>query len=532
MKYRLGTTLGVLSQLSAVGLLLTSGWLISRAAEQPPVLYLMVAIVSVRFFGVSRSVLRYAERLATHNAVLGDLSDERIDLYRALERSAPLGLTNQRRGDVLRRIVADVDALQDRIVRVRQPWIETVVTSYLTVAVVALIEPIIGLVLGIVVSVAAFVVPFLVDLATAKTVATIAPVHGVMSATMVEALSIAPEAVVYGQSQTYVRQVENSVTSLAHAESRNASFAGIGSALVALLIGVAVVFSAVLAVGLVGEGNLAPVLIAVVVLAPLALWDSLDQLSTVAQLRRQTASSMERIAALKALPPTITEPDNRVEIPEDLDIDIRGLVVGWAGNPVTQPIQASIPFGSIVAVTSPSGGGKSTFAATLARLIEPISGQLNIGGLDIRDFESAQIRSLVTVLEQEGHLFDTSIRENMRIGDPEASDSTIHAALVEAGLGEFIHSLPKGLATMVGSAGNQLSGGERQRLALARALLAGRQILILDEPTEFLDAPTAQALLSDVLKLRGRHSVIILTHNPEVVAQADVVLALEPFRLP
>lgn len=531
MKYRLGTTLGVLSQISAIGLLLTSAWLISRAAEQPPVLYLMVAIVSVRFFGVSRAVLRYAERLATHNGVLGHLIDERVSLYQALNRSAPVGLAGQRLGDVLRRVVSDVDALQDRIVRVRQPWIETVVTSYLTVVVISLINWRSGLVLLAVVTFSAFVVPLIVDRTTAKSMSEVAPAQGEMSGQIVEAMMVANEAIVYGATEKFTNPINQLVTDLEKREHRNSQLTGFGSGLVAIAIGTAVVSSAIFAVNSANGGWLDPVLIAVVILAPLALWEPLDQLGVVAQIKRQTTSSMERITALRALPDSITEPENPGSLEATPDISIKDLVVGWSGQAVTNPFSANIAFGSVYAVTSPSGGGKSTFAATLARLIEPISGELRIGGVEISALQSSQVRELVTVLEQEGHLFDTSIRENLRIGDPKADEGQMFAALNQAGLLDFVNSLPEGLDTAVGERGQNLSGGERQRLALARALLAGRQILVLDEPTEFLDFTTAEALLTDLLKLRGTHTIIILTHNPRVISAADGVIAIEPFRI-
>ena len=531
MKYRLGTTLGVLSQLSAIGLLLTSAWLISRAAEHPPVLYLMVAIVSVRFFGVSRAVLRYAERLATHNGVLGHLIDERVSLYQALNRSAPVGLAGQRLGDVLRRVVSDVDALQDRIVRVRQPRIETIVSSYLTVLVISIIDWRIGLGLLAAVTFSAFVVPLIVDRATAKSMSEVAPAQGEMSGQIVEAMMVANEAIVFGATAKFTNPINQLVTDLENREHRNSQLTGFGSGLVAIAIGAAVVISAVLAVDSANGGWLSPVLIAVVILAPLALWEPLDQLGVVAQIKRQTQSSMERITALRALPASITEPEIPGSLQPAPDILIKDLVVGWSGQPVTNPFSANIAFGSVYAVISPSGGGKSTFAATLARLIEPISGELRIGGVEISHLQSGQVRELVTVLEQEGHLFDTSIRENLRIGDPKATEEQMFAALSNAGLLDFVNTLPDGLDTAVGERGQNLSGGERQRLALARALLAGRQILVLDEPTEFLDFTTAEALLADLLKLRGTHTIIILTHNQRVISAADGVIAIEPIRI-
>lgn len=525
-RFALGTLLGVLSQLSAIGLLLASGWLISRAAQQPPVLYLMVAIVGVRAFGIARAALRYAERLVTHDAALRRLAAERIALYGALRRSAPRGLPAHRRGDVLRRILDDVDALQDRIVRVRQPWIETVASCVVTIAVVTAIDPRIGALHAVAVAGAIVLSIAVVGRASRSHAIAVVPAHGQLAADAIETMSVAAELIANGRTQAAAARLKVSTRRLAAAEQTTSWLAGLGSALVAVCIAMAVTGSVVVGVAAVHEGSMDAVLLAVVVLAPLALWEQLEQLSVVEQNRHRTTAAVARVRALNGATASVSEPEVPCRRPDRWDLSIRDLDIGWGRTPVARGISFRLPEGGVVAVTGPSGSGKSTLGATVARLIEPLGGSIELGGTDVRELASADVRSRIGMLEQEGHAFDTTIRENLRIGRPDADEEAMRRALNMAGLTGFLAGLIDGLDTQIGPGGDRLSGGERQRLALARALVADRRILILDEPTEFLDAETAEALLTDLLALAGERSLLVFTHSPAVLERIGTVVDL------
>lgn len=514
MKWRLaaGWTLGVAAQLSVIGLLLTSAWLISRAAEHPPVLYLMVAIVSVRAFGIGRSVLRYGERLLTHDAAFGMLTRERIGAYVALERAAPSGLSGERRGDLVRRAVADVDSLQDRQLRVRLPLTVNLCAEACVVVLAGWIDLPTGLILAGIVAALQLGVPLLVAHQGGVEQRSVAGLHGSMSAQLAEAVGAAPDLVAYDAAGRVRERLLDTDRQLVKAQHGAAWLNGLGSALVLLGVGAAVCLSVLTASAAVASGGLQPTLLAVLVLAPVALLEPLGSIPVIEQERQRVRASVDRIRALGDLRSPRSEPDSAWPLPADTTLVVRNLSVGWQGSTAATGIDFTLGHGEVLAIGGPSGSGKSTLAMTLLGLIERLDGAIALGGVDLRQLAGADIRHRIGLLQQDGHIFATSLRENLRIARPDATDAQFEHALSLAGLLDFVRRLPEGLATEVGENGNRLSGGERQRLGLARLLLAEHRILILDEPTEHLDRPTAEALLEDVLALAPDRSILIITH--------------------
>ena len=252
------------------------------------------------------------------------------------------------------------------------------------------------------------------------------------------------------------------------------------------------------------------------VLTPLALADVLGGIPVAAQLATRVRASLKRVDEVVSAKPPVQEPETAEPLPADRDLVIRNLHAGYGGPAVLQGVDLTVPFGSRVVVTGPSGAGKSTLAAVLLRFLEPRSGVVALGGVDLTQLSGDEVRSAVGLLTQESHVFDTSIRENLLLAKPGASDLRLWKALYRARLGCFVEGLPDGLDTMVGEHGARLSGGERQRLAFARLLLADHDILVLDEPTEHLDEETGRALLTDLYEAAGRRTVVLLTHRPEL----------------
>lgn len=516
-----GAVLGVLAGWSAVGLMLTSGWLLSRAAEHPPVLYLMVAIVAVRAFGVARGALRYAERLLTHDGALRGLTEVRVSVYRSLERRAPAGIGGLRRGDLVERVVGDVDALQDSILRVRLPWLVTGTAAAGTVALVAVVLPPAGVVLAVAVTLVVAGVPALLHVAGRRTDAVLAPLRGELGAAVSEGVSAAPDLVAYGATGLVRERIAGVDARLRRAERHLAWLHGLGSAVVLLVVGVAMAAMLWIGVADVATGALDPVLLAVIALAPVALLDPLDAVPAISSTRTQVAGARERLAAVTRAEPPVAEPTATGSVPNGCAIEVRGLTAGWPGGPdVLQGVDLSVPEGAVVTVTGPSGSGKSTLAAVLLRFLEPRTGSVTLGGVGLGSLTGEQVRAVVGLLGQDEHVFDTTIRENLRIADPDADDEALWRALDAGGLGPFVRGLPHGLDTDVGEHGANLSGGERQRLGLARLLLGDHRVLILDEPTEQLDEETGDALLADLLALarpaRGSdpaRSVLLISHT-------------------
>jgi thiol reductant ABC exporter CydC subunit len=299
---------------------------------------------------------------------------------------------------------------------------------------------------------------------------------------------------------------------LAAAERRSAWSAGLGNALLVLCVGGASVAGLVLGSG----ADISGPVFAVLVLTPLALADALGGIPATAQVAMRVKASLQRVQDLLSAPTPVHEPATPHELPAGRDLVISHLTTGYDNHPVLRDVGLTVAAGSRVVVTGPSGSGKSTLAAVLLRFLEPTSGQVALGGVSLTDLNGDDVRSVIGLLTQESHVFDTSIRENLLLAKPGASDLMLWRALYRARLGEFVYSLPEGLSTMVGEHGARLSGGERQRLAFARLLLADHDVLVLDEPTEHLDEETARVLLADLFAAAGHRTVVLLTHRPEL----------------
>lgn len=522
MKARLttGWLLGVAAQLSVIGLLLTSGWLITRAAEHPPVLYLMVAIVAVRAFGIGRSVLRYGERIFTHDAAFRMLTTERVNAYRALDRAAPIISHHGSRGDAMSRVVADIDALGDRQLRVRIPGTINACAYALVIAVAGWIHLPSGVILGGVVVVLQLGLPLLVRVQSAVEQRAIAELNGRMAADLAEAIATAPDLVAHGATRPMAARITGTDERLVQVQKKTAWLTGLGSTVVLLAVGAALTLVAWSCTIAVAQGQLQPVMLAVVVLAPIALLEPLDAITVIEQHRLRVQSSAQRVKDLAYLPQPVTDPVESAALPSNNAygdpgaagvLVARNLAVGWQESCVTS-LDLSLHPGDTLAICGPSGSGKSTLALTLVKLLERRGGSVSLGGVSYDALTGEQLRQRIGLLQQDEQIFATSIRENLRIAKPDTNDHDLFEALDRVGLSALIRTLPNGLDTHVGEHGNRLSGGERQRLALARLLLAEHQILILDEPTEHVDRAVADELLTDILALAPQRSIIVITH--------------------
>lgn len=515
----LGLTLGVLAQLAAVGLLLAAAWLIVRAAEEPPVLYLMVAIVSVRFFGIARSVLRYAERMATHDVALADAVEQRVAAYVDLDRVAPAGIGDLRRGDLVSRVVADVNRLQDRLLRVRVPWWVGLAATAVVVGVVGGVDLRSGLTIAAGAALSGIGLRWLVARAGAGRGAQ-AEAQGRLAAEVAASAVAARELVACGAAEGARTRADDATRDAHAAQTSGAHVGGVGTAVVLAVTG------AVVSVLAAWSGGVDPVVVGVILLAPIALVEPITGWAEAERVRPEVEAAAARLAVLSQMPDPIAEPTHLRPLPDRLDLEVDGVVVGWDA-PVTAPVSFTVPEGAKVAVTGPSGVGKSTLAYALLRLLPTWDGQVRLGGVPTTELAATEVRRRIGYLGQDDVVFDTSIRENLRIADPGATDDQLGEALASAGLLSAVQAMPDGLDTRVGEHGGRLSGGERQRLCLARLLLADHRILVLDEPTEHLDAPTAEALVADVLALADR-SVIVISHSPAVLSRFGDVVHVSP----
>ncbi|TLQ44903.1 thiol reductant ABC exporter subunit CydD [Streptomyces marianii] len=529
----LALVLGSLALGSAVGLMAVSGWLISRASEQPPVLYLMVAVTATRAFGIGRAVFRYAERLVSHDAVLRMLADLRVGVYRRLERIAPAGLRRTRRGDLLSRLVADVDALQDYWLRWMLPAGAALFVGAASVGFTAWLLPEAGAVLAVGLFAAGVAVPALSGMFARRAERRLAPARGVLATQVVDLLKGTAELTVTGalaRRTAGVREADRVLTRIA---SRAAAATALGGGLSAVACGLTVAFAAYAGVTAVHSGRVEGVELAVVVLTPLAAFEAVVGLPLAVQYRQRVKRSAQRVFEVLDAPVPVSEPAEPVPAPASVfPLEVRGLTVRHAGGreDALSGFDLTLTAGRRVAVVGSSGSGKTTLAQALLRFLDVRAGTYTIGGTDATALDGDTVRRRVGLCAQDAHLFDSSIRENLRLARTGASEEELRAALAAARLLDWAEGLPDGLDTLVGEHGAQLSGGQRQRLALARALLADFPVLLLDEPAEHLDLATADALTADLLAATEGRTTVLITHRLRGLDTVDEVLVLDEGR--
>ncbi|THA25518.1 thiol reductant ABC exporter subunit CydD [Streptomyces sp. RKND-216] len=581
----LALLLGTLALGSAVGLMATSGWLISRASQQPPVLYLMVAVTATRAFGIGRAFFRYAERLVSHDAVLRLLAGLRVAVYTRLERLAPAGLRETRRGDLLSRLVSDVDALQDHFLR----WLllagTAVAVSLGAVGFTAALLPEAGAVLAVGLVTAGAAVPLLTAALSRHTERRLAPARGTLAVRTVDLLGGTGELTVAGALPARTDAVRAADAELTRIAARSAARTGAGAGLTALVTGWTVTAAAWAGAVAVGGGRLDGVLLAVVVLTPLAAFEAVagmplavqyrqrtrraaervhDVLDTPAPVREHPGAGRERLAALTAAWRADERSGHPPEGATGPRLTLRGVTARHPGQerPALAGFDLDLTPGHRVAVVGPSGSGKTTLAQVLLRFLDPESGAYLLNGgappsggapsgggpeMDATSMDGDAVRRLVGLCAQDAHLFDSTLRENLRLALPRTADgapaedgptgavpaegagtdTVLHRALAAARLDAWVRSLPDGLDTRVGEHGARLSGGQRQRLALARALLAGFPVLVLDEPAEHLDLPTADALTADLLAVTENRTTVLITHRLHGLEAVDEVIVLD-----
>ncbi|MFF2651659.1 thiol reductant ABC exporter subunit CydD [Streptomyces sp. NPDC058045] len=530
----LALLLGSLALGSAVGLMATSGWLISRASQQPPVLYLMVAVTATRAFGIGRACFRYAERLVSHDVVLRMLADTRVAVYRRLERLAPAGLRRTRRGDLLTRLVADVDGLQDYWLRWLLPAAAAAVVGAGTVGFTAWLLPSAGLALAAGLLCAGVGVPLLSAAVARRAGRRLAPARGALAVRITELLTGTAELTVAGALPERLARTRRADAVLTALAARTATATALGNGLTALVTGLTVTACALLGTAAVHTGRLDGVALAVVVLTPLAAFEAVLGLPLAAQYRQRVAVGARRITEVLDAPEPVREPADPRPAPDGpFPLRLHGLTARHPGQrrPALDGVALTLERGRRIAVVGPSGSGKTTLAQVLLRFLDQESGDYTLAGADARTLDGDAVRHLVGLCAQDAHLFDSSVRENLLLARRDATEEELRAALSRARLLDWADSLPHGLDTLVGEHGARLSGGQRQRLALARALLADFPVLVLDEPAEHLDLATADALTADLLAATEGRATVLITHRLAGLEAVDEVLVLADGRL-
>ena len=521
----LGILVGAAALGAGVGLTATAAWLIARASQMPPVITLWIAIAGVRFFGIARPVFRYVGRLISHDAAFRVVAEFRTKVYERLIPLTPSRLGRHHRGQILAGLVSDVDAVQEFDLRVLEPGAVAALVSAGCVALTVAILPSAGAVLAAGFVVAGIVAPLMAAAALRRATVSLAPVRAALSAAVVDVLRGAPDLIAVGATEQKLAEIDRLDAELTRMAHRAAWATGVGTGVAMLAAGASVWGSAVVAPSAVHDGRLAGVMVAVIVLLPLAAFEALVPLPQAAVLVTRVRSAARRLFGLLDETPAVTEPTSPLPLPAGpYTIELRQASARWTdcGARVLDDLDLTVRPGEHVAITGLSGAGKSTLAALLLRFLDPEDrGTVLLNGIDVLDLAADDVRRVIGCVAGDAHIFASDLRENLRLAKPEARDAELVHALYRVRLGEWYAALPAGLATPLGEGGALISGGERRRIALARALLADQPILVLDEPTEGLDRPTAMALVADLLDTASDRAVLMLTHRDEGLDLVD-----------
>lgn len=504
---------------SGIALTATSGWLIVRASERPIILTLLVAVVGVRAFGIARPVLRYVERLLSHNEALGELARRRAQMYAALVPLTPARLGRRSRSSVLTGVVDDVTDVVEAQVRVTVPVLSGVVAGVLGAILAALLNPLVGLVIVIMLLAiaAACLLAYLLERSSqAELLAARARVQQVSD--LVAGSSLQLQAIgAKTDARSWLTEAHETWRAAVRRQARGRALA---AAIILVATGLATAAAAWIAMREVASGPVA----ALLVVLPVALGDGLAPLAEAMRALARAEGAQQRITALLDQEPAVAAAGHGIPSPVP-ELTTEQVQASWRGDRMDMPsVTLALKPGASLALTGPNGAGKSTLLAVLARHLDPARGRYALSGDSVRELDLEQTRARFAIVDDEPHVFASTLRENLRLASPEATDEDLIAELGRSGLAGLLAELPDGLDTRLGTGGRGLSGGERARLAIARAAVSRRPVVLLDEPVAHLDHATAVAVLRDLREATTERTVVMVSHRADGLDQFDSVI--------
>ncbi|MBN1135081.1 MAG: thiol reductant ABC exporter subunit CydC [Anaerolineae bacterium] len=529
----LSILLGVATIGSSIGLMTLSAYLIARAALHPSIADLSLAIVGVRFFGIARGLFRYGERYLAHHLTFRLLARLRTWFYAALEPLAPARMLHYRSGDLLARIVADVETLDNFYLRAIAPPAVALLVAALAAGLVGRFDPRLAIALLTFFLAAGIGVPLLARQLSRSTGQRMVRLRAALSATLVDGIQGMAELLAFGQEQRHLDRAQALRREMTDLQARMARIAGLHQALTSLLTSLATVTLVALAIPLVRDGQMDGVYLAALALAVLSSFEAVLPLPAAFQYLDNSLEAARRLGEILAASPAVTDPPAPWPTPDSYDLQVKDLSFAYepGERPALDGVSFYLPHGGQLAIVGSSGAGKTTLANLLLRFWDCQAGQVRLGGRDLRDYNQQQVRRLIAVVAQHTHLFNATIRDNLLLARPEADQADLVQATRQAQIHDWIASLPEGYDTWIGEQGLRLSAGQRQRLAIARALLQDAPILILDEPTANLDALAEREILTTLQGLMAGRTSLLITHRLLGLETAGEILVLHAGRV-
>ena len=542
----LSTLIGSGTIASSIALIGVSAWLIARAAEHPSIAALNVAIVGVRFFGITRGVFRYLERLISHRITFNLLARLRTWFYRALEPLAPARLMHYRSGDLLSRISADVDTLENFYIRVVSPPLVALVIALGTAGFLVFFVPALSWILLAFLALVGVGLPFIAHKVGRKNGEMLVNQRGELKTLLVDGVQGLSDLLAFGHEETQAAKLHDLSTRYGKAQEENAWISGLFNSLGLFFTDLAMWTALIISVPLVNAGEISGVILGALVLIVLVSFEAVTPLPLAAQLLGESLEAGQRLFEIVDAEPEIKEnqaviasgakqsPSQWRRLPRQAkaslamtSIEFAKLSFAYENEAALHEISFKLSTGRSLAVVGASGAGKSTLMNLLIRFWEYEQGEILLNGKSLHDYNADDVRSQIAVIPQKAYFFNESVRENLRLARPDASDAEIEDATRKARIHEFIASLPKGYDTMIGEQGARLSGGERQRLAIARAILKDAPILLLDEPTANLDPITEREVMNELFTLMKSKTTLWITHRLIGLENADEIIALD-----
>jgi len=527
------TAAGAGTVAAGVGLLATGAYLIVRAGEHPGVLELTVAIVGVRFFGISRAALRYLERLSAHDTALRLVARLRTRAFAAVERLTPAGLEEDRAGDLLLHLTEDLEQLEQALVRALLPAAVTLLTVLGAGVAAGVLLPQAGYVVAGCLAISAAAAGMAARAAGRSRAGRLAAARADLATISIDLVEGAAEAAVFGRAADLLAAAERADATLTRLSRRAAWVSGAGSGLVALGSGICLWLVARVALAAAADGSLDRVLLGALVLLAAAAFEPVALLPHGLLRLPEGVAVARRLDDLERRPDPAPDPEGPVPLPAGPILELRGASLRHrSGGPwALRGVDLSLAPGRKVALVGESGAGKSTVAQALLRFRDLDEGSYLVGGVEARELPGAAVRRLVGLAAEDAPLVEGTLADNLLLGRPGAGAGELAEALAGARLDRWVASLPQGPATRVGPGGAGVSGGERRRLSLARALLAGFPVLVADEPTAGLDPEAAAGVVAALLAAGADRGLLLITHGAEGLEQMDEIVVLDRGRV-